>query len=167
MKSLKSSFSMPVLLAALLAGGGILAATAHALPIGSPDGKPNCEARPGQSLQTHETRHAQRLAALKGKLELAPRQEAAWGAFVAAMQPDMRLAAADRLTMREEFGKLGTVGRLDRMESVAEARHAKMAQRIAAVKAFYAQLTPEQQKVFDAEMIPQQQHRGHRHGRPV
>jgi Spy/CpxP family protein refolding chaperone len=163
MKSIKSSFSMPVLLAALLAGGGIVAATAYALPTAAPgDGNPRCETRQGQGPQA---RHAQHLTALKEKLQLAPRQEAAWNAFAAAMQPGMQPAVADRQAMRAEFGKLGTVERMDRMAAMAEARQARMAERSAAAKAFYTQLTPEQQKVFDAEAIPQHQHRGHRHGR--
>jgi Spy/CpxP family protein refolding chaperone len=165
MKSIKASFSMPALLAALLAGGSILAATAYALPTGGTDGKPRCEARQGLTPQAREARHVQHLAALKEKLKLAPRQEAAWNAFAATMQPGMRPAVADRQAMRAEFGKLGTVERMDRMAAMAEARHAHMTERAAAFKAFYAQLTPEQQKVFDAEAIPQFQHRGHHHGR--
>lgn len=165
MKSIQSSFSMPVLLVALLAGGGILAATAHALPAGGPDGKPGCEARQWPGPQARETRHAQHLATLKEKLKLAPGQQAAWDAFAAAMQPDMRPAGADRQAMHAEFDKLGTVERTERMTALAETRHARMTERAAAVKAFYAQLTLEQQKVFDAEAMPQHPHRGHRHGR--
>lgn len=167
MKAIKSNFSMPVLLAALLAGGGILAATANATPAGGVDDKPRCEARQGLSPQAREARHAQHLTTLKEKLKLAPKQGAAWNAFAAAMQPGMRPVGADRQAMRAEFEKLGTVERMDRMAAMAEARHAHMTERAAAVKAFYAQLTPEQQKVFDAEAIPQYQHRGHRHGRQV
>ncbi len=163
MKSIKSSFSKPVLLAALLAGGSILAATAHALPTG--DGKPGCEARQGQGPQAREARHAQHLATLKEKLKLSPGQQAAWDAFAAAMQPGMRPAGTDRQATRAEFGKLGTVERMERMTAMAEARHARMVERAATVKAFYAQLTAEQQKVFDAEAMPQHSHRGHRHGR--
>lgn len=165
MKSIQSSFSMPVLLVALLAGGGILAATAHALPAGGADGKPGCEARQWPGPQARETRHAQHLATLKEKLKLAPGQQAAWDAFAAAMQPDMRPAGADRQAMHAEFDKLGTVQGTERMTALAEARHARMTERAAAVKAFYAQLTLEQQKVFDAEAMPQHPHRGHRHGR--
>jgi Spy/CpxP family protein refolding chaperone len=47
---------------------------------------------------------------------------------------------------------------------MADKRHARMAERAEAIKAFYAQLTPEQQKVFDAEAMPNR-HRGHRHHR--
>lgn len=78
MKSIKTSFSMPSLLALLLAGGSILAATAYATPAGSADDKPRCEARQGQNLQSRmEAQRAQHLSSLKEKLKLAPEQEAA------------------------------------------------------------------------------------------
>lgn len=164
MKSLKSPFSMPLLLAALLAGGGILAATAYALPVGSPDGKPRCEAGAGQNAQSREAFHAQRLAALKEKLQLAPEQEAAWSTFAASLQP-MGQPGMDRQAMHAELDKLNTAERMERMQALAASRHAHMTARAEAIKTFYTQLTPEQQKVFDAETASQRAHRGHHHGR--
>jgi hypothetical protein len=166
MKSLKSSFSLPMLLAALLAGGGILAATAHALPAGGPEGKPRCEAGARQNHQSREAFRAQHLAALKEKLKLAPGQEAAWESFAASQQP-MGHPGMNRQAMHAELDELSTPERLERMSALAEARQARMAQRTEAIKAFYSQLTPEQQKVFDAEAMPQRTHRGHQHGRSV
>lgn len=168
MKAIKSNFSMPVLLAALLAGGDILAATANATPANGVDGKPRCEARQGQNMQSRmQERRTQHLAALKEKLELAPRQEAAWNAFTASIQPGMRHAGGDRQAMPAEIENLNTAERLDRMAAMSEARHAHMTARTEAIKSFYAQLTPEQQKVFDAEATPRHEQRGHRHGRQV
>jgi Spy/CpxP family protein refolding chaperone len=46
------------------------------------------------------------------------------------------------------------------MLAMSEARRARMAERAQAIKAFYAQLTPEQQGVFDAEAMPDRR-RGH------
>lgn len=163
MKAIKSNFSMPLLLAALLAGGGILAAAANASPAGGADDKPRCEARQGQNMQSR----MQHLAALKEKLKLAPEQEAAWNAFTASMQPGMRHAGADRQAQRAEIEKLGTVERMDRMTAMAQVRQAHMTQRAEAIKSFHAQLTLEQQKVFDAEAMPRHEQRGHRHGRQV
>lgn len=162
MKSIQSTFPMPLLLAALLAGGGILAAAAHAMPGGGPDGQPRCEARQGQNFQSRmQARHDQHMGALKEKLKLAPEQEAAWNTFAASMQPGMRQAGMGGPAAREQFQQLNTVERLDRMQAMAEARHARMIQRAEAVKAFYTQLTPEQKKVFDAEAMPMQQQRMH------
>jgi hypothetical protein len=166
MKSIQASFSMPLLLAALLAGGGILAATAHAMPAAGADGKPRCEARKGQDLQSSlQERRAQHLAALKERLKLAPEQEAAWNAFAASMQPGMRHAGADRQAMRAEFAKLDTAQRMDMLKARAEMRHARMTARAEAIQAFHAQLSPEQQKVFDAEAMPRREHRGHQQRR--
>ncbi len=169
MKTAKSSYSMPLLLAALLAGGGVLAATAYAMPFGGADAKPGCEARQGQDIQSrmHE-RHEQRMSALKEKLKLAPQQEAAWNELAASLQPTEG-PAMQRKSMRGEPDQMTTVERIERMQAMAEARHARMAERAEAVKAFYSQLTPEQQKVFDSEALATGGHDrgGHRHGRNV
>jgi hypothetical protein len=63
--------------------------------------------------------------------------------------------------MRGEFEKLNAPQRLDKMLAMADMRRAKLAERAHAVKAFYAQLSPEQQSAFDAEAMPGR-HRGHR-----
>lgn len=164
MKSLKSSFSMPILLGALLAGGGILAATAHALPAGGAEGKPRCEAGIAQKAQSRQAFHEQRMAALKEKLKLAPGQEAAWSAFASSMQP-MGHQGMNRQALRAELDGLSTPERIERMEALAADRRAQMSARAEAIKTFYSQLTPEQQKVFDAEAMPHRAHRGHHPGR--
>jgi len=56
--------------------------------------------------------------------------------------------------MRDEFKKLTTPQRLDKMMALSDARRTRMLERNQAIKAFYAQLNPEQQKVFDAEAMP-------------
>ncbi|WP_082708375.1 Spy/CpxP family protein refolding chaperone [Thiobacillus denitrificans] len=66
----------------------------------------------------------------------------------------------DRKAMRGEFEKLNTPQRLDKMLAMSEVRHAKMVEHSQATKAFYAQLTAEQQGVFDAEAMFGH-HRGH------
>lgn len=164
MKSLKSKFSMPILLGALLAGGGIVAATAYALPAGSPDDKPRCEAGTGQKAQSRQAMHEQRMAALKEKLQLAPEQEAAWNRFAASLHPDDHARMHPR-AMHAELDKLNTSERIERMQALADERHASRTARAEAIKAFYGQLTPEQQKVFDAEATAHRMQRGHHHGR--
>ena len=56
---------------------------------------------------------------------------------------------------REDWSKLTTPQRLDKMQALHAERSAAMAQRIETVKTFYAALTSEQQQVFDT-----QAHRG-------
>ena len=162
MKSIRTSLTKRTLMVGLLAGSGILAASSFAMP-GETAGKPGCDARHGQKDSAKwEARRAEHLSGLKARLNLAPEQEAAWNAFVSASQPGMHRMGGDRQAMRDGFARLSTPERLDRMQAMAEMRHVKMAERTEAIKAFYAQLTPEQQKVFDAEAMTGR-HRGQHH----
>lgn len=155
MKLIPGSFAKRVLMVGLIAGSGILAASSFAMTAAGPAGKEGCDARHGQNVHAKwEARRAAHLSALQEKLKLKPDQEAAWKTFVSATQPDLR-HQADRQAMRGEFEKLSTPQRLDRMLAMAEARRARMLERSQAIKTFYAQLSPEQQKVFDAEFNPQ------------
>jgi periplasmic protein CpxP/Spy len=103
-------------------------------------------------------------ALLKAQLKLTPAQEGAWKAFVEARMP----AAAPAKMQRPdpiEMAKLTTPERLDKMKVMHEERMTAMteimAKRDAAVRVFYAELTPAQQKVFDAVSLPGQ---GRAHG---
>ncbi|MBY4599092.1 Spy/CpxP family protein refolding chaperone [bacterium BD-1] len=112
-----------------------------------------------RSEQKMAERHTQRMGALKEKLKLTPAQESAWNSYTAAMQPPARGA---RPTMdRAAFEKLSTPERIDRMQALQQERQGAMRQRGDAVKSFYAQLTPEQKKTFDAESL-RHGPRGHR-----
>lgn len=119
-------------------------------------------------------RHAQRverqashLAALKARLQLSPEQEAAWTSFTNVMTPQEPLVR-DRVALRAEMQKLSTPERIDRMQQLRKQAGERMDARMNAVKTFYAQLTPTQQKVFDLEfhagMAERGRHGGHRGG---
>lgn len=98
---------------------------------------------------------AKRMAALKDQLKLTAAQEPAWTAFTTSMQPGNRTARLDHQGM----DKLTTPERIDRMRALRAQHAAEADRRGEATKTFYAALTPEQQKTFDA-----QSHRGHRMG---
>lgn len=171
MKLTQGSFAKRALIAGLIAGGSILAASSFAMPSGVPDNKPGCEAKHGHKFHgsklhaKDETRRAVHLATLKEKLKLKPEQEAAWNTFASTAKPGVKRTGMDRTAMKAEFTKLSTPERLDKMLAIADMRRARMAERATAVKAFYAQLTPEQQSVFDAEAMPKRHggHHFHRH----
>ncbi|MDF3823020.1 Spy/CpxP family protein refolding chaperone [Leptospira sp. 96542] len=97
-----------------------------------------------------------RLAELHASLKLTPAQAPAWDAFHAAVKPPMRGAAqASREEFkREDWARLKTPERLDRLQAWRQEREAAAAQREAATRSFYATLTPEQQKTFDARTVP-------------
>lgn len=163
MKLIQASFTKRALMVGLLAGSGILAASSYAMSDGGPANKGGCEARHGHQVQSRWDEHrTERLSVLKEKLKLAPAQEAAWNAFAGAGQPATRAVGVDRQAMRAEFAKLNTPQRLDKILAMSDLRHAKMLERIQATKAFYAQLSPEQQSVFDAQAMPGR-HGGHDH----
>ena len=163
MNSKQGSFTKRVVLAGLIAGSGILAASAYAVSVDNAADKPRCEARqPQQGAARWEHGRAAHLAELKEKLALTAEQEAAWNSFTESAQPGPRHRGMDRKAMREEFAKLSTPERLDRMQAMSDIRRSRMAERAGAIKTFYAQLSPEQQRVFDAEAMP----RHHRHDHP-
>ncbi|WP_367848279.1 Spy/CpxP family protein refolding chaperone [Rhodoferax sp. WC2427] len=91
-----------------------------------------------------------RQAALKAQLKITPAQEAAWTTFTASMQPPAHGPRPDKAA----FEKLTTPERIDKMRAMRAERDAEMDKRADATKAFYAALTPEQQKVFDAHAMP-------------
>jgi hypothetical protein len=108
-------------------------------------------------------RHAEKLRAV---LQLRPDQEPALRAFVSSMQPtpeQIQRRQAEH-AQRAEAGKLPTPERLDRMQARLAERQAAFARRADAIKRFYAQLSPSQQRAFDALPMGHGGMHGHRHG---
>jgi periplasmic protein CpxP/Spy len=96
---------------------------------------------------------ARHQANLKAQLKITPAQEGAWTTWTAAMQPPARMQPTAE--QRAGMDKLPTPERIDKMRTLRSQRmtemNARMDQRGQATKTFYAALTPEQQKTFDAE----------------
>jgi len=120
-----------------------------------------------QRFEQMKQRHAQHLAALKEKLKLTPAQESAWNTFAEAQQMPPAPPEGARMN-REEFAKLTTPQRLDLMQKRQAERSAMFTKRADATRSFYAGLTPEQQKTFDAESMRRfgpgdHDHDSHRH----
>lgn len=145
---------------ALVAGAGLAVAQtqpgAPAAP-GSSAG-PAARERHGDPARMAE-RMNRHLANLKQKLQLSPAQEGAWTSFANAMQPPAQMQRPDPQAM----SALSTPERIDQMRAMRDRRNAEMDRRADATKAFYAQLTPEQKKTFDAETA-RMGHRPHMHG---
>ena len=93
-----------------------------------------------QRMEKHQAR-------LHDELKLTPDQEAAWTAFVAKMAPPDAAGKPDWSAL----SALPAPERMEQMVSRMKEREAQMEQRLAALKEFYAVLTPEQQKLFDAQ----------------
>jgi hypothetical protein len=103
---------------------------------------------PGERMAKMQQRMADRQAHLKETLKITPEQEPAWNAFLARTAPEPRM---ERTGEREDWSKLTTPQRLDKMQARQAERAAKMTQRFDATRSFYAALSAEQQKVFDAQ----------------
>ena len=150
-----------MLLAVLLSGASLYVAAQPAVPQPGPGGQ-HARMDPARMQEMI----AKRQADLKAKLNLAPAQEGAWSQYVAAMQPpaDMarRMDPEQRKKMHEEMEKLSAPERIDRRNAMKAQRDAEMTRRTEAVKNFYATLTAEQQKVYDANAM--RPGRGGHHG---
>lgn len=145
-----SKYFNPAVLAAVLATSAL---AVLAQPAGSPppqggaggmqQSEPEHRAHRQERMKAHM---AQRAAELKADLQLTPEQESGWNAYLAAMKP----AAAPARPKREDIAKLSTPERLDKMREMRQQREAAFDQRDAATRSFYAGLSAEQQKTFDA-----------------
>ena len=89
--------------------------------------------------------HAKHQARLHDKLKLSAAQEAAWKTFTEKTKHDF----ARRRAAHEELATLPTPARMDGMLALMKEAEGRMAEHAAAVKEFYAQLEPQQQKIFD------------------
>ena len=145
----------PLMLAGLMAGFGFSALaqsgpTAPAGGMGGPGGQHRMHGKGPMDPARMEEHMAKRQAVLKVRLKVTADQEGAWTTFTNAMKPspDMLKRRAD---MRAEMDKLTTPERMDKMKALRGERDAQMDKHAAAVKTFYAVLTPEQKKVFDAQ----------------
>lgn len=104
--------------------------------------------------------HAKALHAI---LNLRPDQEAAFQAFQAAMAPPAR---EHRDHMDRAAGQaMTTPQRLDRMAERMARHETAFRLRADAIKSFYAALSPEQQRAFDAMPMMRGGDRGMGHGR--
>lgn len=116
---------------------------------------------PGHDPAAMAQRHADHLRAA---LQLTPAQEPALKAFLAEMRPpegmDGKMGMGEHMKgMHDEMAGLTTPQRLDRMQDRMDKHRAMFDRHAAAVKRFYAQLTPSQQKAFDA--MPMMGHMDH------
>ncbi|MGI8841569.1 MAG: Spy/CpxP family protein refolding chaperone [Caulobacteraceae bacterium] len=131
------------LLAALAASLAVPAAGLAQDQYGPPPGPPRSNGEPPPVTAASQ---AQRL---RETLRLRPDQDGALQAFVQAMAPPT--TAMERMRRREETtASMPTPQRLDMMLAGMDEMRAITVARIDATKRFYAQLTPVQQRAFDA-----------------
>ncbi|QRX84990.1 Spy/CpxP family protein refolding chaperone [Glaciimonas sp. PAMC28666] len=106
-----------------------------------------------------EARMAKREAKLHTALKITPAQEGAWKTYISQMRPNRSAMPMQRPT-KEEWAKQTAPERMDHRIEFMKKMEARMSDRAAALKQFYAVLTPDQQKILDKHFI--HEHRGHR-----
>jgi protein CpxP len=139
----------------------------HAAPPAPDQGAPDRGAMQGKHHERHggdfKERAAARQAALHDKLKLTGNQEAAWKTYIAAATPPAPPARPDRA----QWEKMSAPDRMERMMTMMKEREGNMASHLAAMKTFYATLSPLQQQIFNDNVgrgMGAHRH-GHGHGR--
>jgi periplasmic protein CpxP/Spy len=157
------TMNLPSLRLALLAGlalpfGLATASLAQSAPPPAPDATSARHQWRDHAPVDPAARRAHMAEHLTAVLQLQPSQQGALAAFLDSMKPpgDMK----DRMGRgRGEDERLPTPQRLDKMLARFDEMHARMVVRAQATKQFYAQLSPSQQKAFDA-LAPMMMRRG-------
>ena len=93
--------------------------------------------------------NADRAESLSALLQLRADQQAALQNFLDATRRGHDAVREHRINLDRDAEAGNTLQRLDEMEARAAAQQAEMSRKIAAIKAFYAQLDAKQQKAFD------------------
>lgn len=160
-----------LLLAGLLAtmGASAMAQGAPATPPAGPATVTRPAGPPGDHMGHHDPAKmqaeiAKRQAEMKAILKITPAQEGIWTAYTASMQPPAH-SARPTPEQRAELDQLSTPQRIDKMRELRTQRMSEMAAQLdkrgAAIKTFYAALTTDQQKVFEAEHKRHERHDDH------
>lgn len=162
---MKHFFQRTALVACLVGGMGVAGSALAYSPDMGGHGHGMMGRHGGDPAKMQE-RATKRLAELKTQLKITADQEGAWTAFSSAMQSaagQSHMGRDDGKKMHDEMQKLTTPERIDRMKAMRAEHQARMDKMADAVKAFYAALTPEQRKVFDAQAMKRRGPMGH-HG---
>ena len=101
---------------------------------------------------------------LPALLHLKPEQESAWRAYQAASQPRQDEIGRMQAASPQALAGLPTPQRLDRIGTFLTLQTQMFHRAAEATRAFYAQLSPEQQRTFDQVTAPPAQGRSRPQG---
>jgi hypothetical protein len=152
-----------VLIALTVLGMGSAAVAVQA-QTAAPEGRHANAATQQERAAKWSEHFAKRQARLHDALKLNANQESAWAAYQAAIKPQP--GAMGMHGDRAEWAALSAPARMEKMIALHKQRTAMMESHLAALKTFYAVLTPAQQKVFDENTRggARNGHNGHRGG---
>lgn len=134
-------------IAALVLGASAIALSAPSFARGDcmgdgPMGGKFAQGHSGERMKQHHQR-------LHDALKLTPQQEGAWSKF----QESHPFAGNANRPDPAEIAKLTAPERAEKMLEMQKQHQDAMGKHVAAMKDFYAQLTPEQKKVFDEQTM--------------
>ena len=145
MKRLNSSLLSVALVACMaLPVQGFAAADAQQQPAGAPMGRPMGHPMGAGGMMNRDAMQQQ----LHDQLKLTSDQEAAWKTFTDSMKQAHSMPAKGNQST--DWSTLTMPQRAEKMLEMMKQRVKSMESNVNAMKAFYAKLTPEQQKAFDA-----------------
>ena len=101
------------------------------------------------------------MAKLHDDLKLTSAQETAWTEFSNKIKPVKMDKEEMNKSHSQDWKDMSTPDRLDKMLDHMKSRETKMGEHAAAVRTFYATLTPDQQKIFDRRFEEFQHRHGH------
>lgn len=141
MSSIKRVIGLGLVASAMLASGLALASN-HC------DGY---DKKSGERSGKMQQRMDKRMAELKATLAITAAQEGAWSDFQAAMKPAEKVTKDNdaKRAKHDAMKAMTTPERLDARYAMMMQRNTQMTARSDAIRAFYAQLSPTQQTVFD------------------
>lgn len=111
-------------------------------PMGGPMAGKATDGRFAERMKMHQQR-------LHAALKLTPKQEGAWAKF----QESHPCNKAGQPPASPDFAKLTAPERAEKMLEWQKQHQDAMSQHVNALKDFYGQLTPEQQKTFDSHTL--------------
>ncbi|MEW7850368.1 Spy/CpxP family protein refolding chaperone [Massilia aurea] len=124
--------------------------------------KAEWQAKAGERHAKMAQKRAEHQARLQTALNLNAQQKPAWDAFVASQAPAKKGDRAGRPD-RAAWASLSAPQRMEKQIAMQKARTAHMESRLTALNSFYAVLTPEQRKTFDAQAKHRKGGRHHQH----
>lgn len=148
MKNTKRFFVMAALAATFSSTLSVNAAAADQMPLSAGAQKSSSQKISPETMREHM---AKRQSMLHDQLKLTPAQEPAWKTYLAAMVPPSMSKAEQDTTALE---KMSAPDRMEKMLEMTKIREALMTSHLAALKTFYAVLTPSQQQIFDQQTRP-------------
>lgn len=153
---------MKALHKALIIGATAMGFSAAALPALAAEGEPRHYAATKFDPAKMQQHMEQRAKRMHEALKITPAQEGAWQAYLNALQSNMpQRGQFDRAA----FKQMPAPERMEKRIEMSRNHITRMEANLAATKTFYAQLTPEQQKLFDEKAGRFGQHRHHGHHR--